>query len=102
MNIHPFGYIRGGGDAVQIFNFEKFANFAKYTWINEGEGYAANYFAYGVEYGVIHFFASVFSLAVSQQSFFYYLIFLSLSFWSFFVGLRLFDTRKKISIHSIS
>ncbi len=102
MNVHPFGYIRGGGDAVQIFNFDKFADFAQYTWINEGEGYAANFFAYGVEYGVIHFFATLFSLAVSQQSFFYYLIFLSLSFWSFFIGLRLFDQGKKISIHAVS
>lgn len=101
-NMHPFGYIRGGGDAVQIFNFQKFSDFARYTWINEGEGYAANFFAYGIEYSMIGFLSQLLTLSVSQQSALYYLIFLSCSFWSFFIGLRIIDGAQKRSVAVIS
>jgi hypothetical protein len=91
INIFPEGYIFSGGDVVQYFNFEKILNDFNLTWSNQvGEGHFLQYFSYNLFYFFLFIVSHTFNIGASGQSFFYYFIFLSGSFWSFYITISFF------------
>ncbi len=92
-NIFPEGYNFVGGDVVQYFRSIKIDEILGYTWSNfiAGEGVFIQYFSYLLFYKTIFFLGSLLHLKTSQLSFFYYFLFFTLSFWSMFLSIGLFD-----------
>ncbi|WP_457617852.1 hypothetical protein, partial [Lutibacter sp.] len=92
-NIFPEGYNFVGGDVVQYFRSIKIDEILGYTWSDfiGGEGFFVQYFSYLLFYKTIFFLGSLLHLKTSQLSFFYYFLFFTLSFWSMFLSIGLFD-----------
>lgn len=90
-NVFPNGYIFAGGDITQYYNLSHIIKGLNYTWSNlSGEGFFLQYFSYGLYYSVVYFFKSLFHISNSGQSFFYFFIFLSGSFWSFYLSSKVY------------
>lgn len=86
-NTFPNGYIFSGGDITQYYNLSHITKGLHYTWSNlSGEGFFLQYFSYSLYYSVVFFLKSLFHLSNSGQSFFYFFLFLSGSFWSFYLS----------------
>jgi hypothetical protein len=90
-NLVPEGYIVGGGDFVQWFNFSRqFSNFT-YAWANESLGYghiARPYFLY---YLLATPLIQLFGLSVSEHSLFYYMSFLLPAYFSFYLAASYYE-----------
>jgi len=91
LNIFPPGYVIVGGDTAQYFNFDKILKELNYIWSHlQGEGYFLTFYSYSIYYYILYGLSKILSLSPSNQSFLYYFIFLTLSFWSFYSSLSYF------------
>jgi hypothetical protein len=90
-NVFPNGYIFAGGDITQYYNLSHIVKGLGYTWSNlSGEGFFLQFFSYNLYYSVVYFFKSLFHISNSGQSFFYFFLFLSGSFWSFYLSSKVY------------
>jgi hypothetical protein len=97
-NIFPEGYTFVCFDTLQFFRHTKIDEILGYTWSNffGGQGSFIQFFSYILFYKTIFFLGSLLNLKVSQLSFFYYFLFLIISFWSAFLSIALFNKNVNI------
>lgn len=99
VNRLPLGYVVSGGDTSQIINWPKMVHDASYLWSNSSsEGYFVSNYAYNLYDSVIYFLRSLFGISLENQAILFIFIFLTVSFWSFYLVFKFFDlSESKIS-----
>ncbi len=96
VNKFPEGFVFSGADILQYFNFTKIIPALSYTWT---EGIFLQFFAQNLYYVPLWVISTILHLSPSTQSIFYYVVFLSGSFWSFFYSTSFYLTgEQKMSV----
>lgn len=99
LSIFPSGTIYAGYDFPMIINpWQRGLSYLNF-WVSDSLGSASVVYPYSIFYLTIGFINRLFELFPSQQSFYYYFIFLTLSFWMSLYGFRnLFSKRTDTEI----
>ena len=99
LNTFPKGYVFSGGDVAQYFDSSYIIKNFFYTWNSAGEGSFLQVFSYSLFYYPFLLLSNFLRLSPSNQSFLYFFIFLSGSFWSFYFGSKLYKKDIDIKYH---
>lgn len=90
INVFPNQYSFSGGDIYQYINLPKLVERLSYTWISLTDAGFQQHFPYVLFYFPFSVLTNTFNISPSSQSFLYYFLFLTASFWGFYSSTKYF------------
>ncbi len=93
VNVPPQGYFFSGGDRTQPFDLLQTAKEFLFVWEPRRTGLFLLRFGYGLYYWLAGGLAGFLRLSITSQSLVHYFLFLSISFWSFYISLSFYRRR---------